>query len=106
MRDAILAFACISALSCSSNYALAAGPKNATCVANFPGYGSGTLTIKNGKPVAYRTSNYIGKSVSRSGNTIRIDAARFKVTSESSNALIGNWRLGGYSLDGLKFSCR
>ena len=105
MRNAILAFTCIAALASSATYSFAAGPKNATCVANFPGYGSGTLTIKNGKPVAYRTSNYVGQSVSRSGNTIRIDAARFTVTSESSNALIGNWRLGGYSLSGLKFSC-
>ena len=106
MRNAILALTCTVTIVFSASFSFAAGPKNATCVANFPGYGFGTLTIKNGKPSAYRTSTYVGKSVSRSGNTIRIDAARFTITSESSSSLIGNWRLGGYSLDALKFSCR
>lgn len=106
MKNAIFAFTCITTLALSANDSVAAGPKNATCVANFPGYGSGTLTIKNGKPVAYRTSNYVASSVSRSGNTIRIDAARFTITSESANALIGNWRLGAYHPNGVKFACR
>ena len=106
MKNAILAFTCAVTVAISTSYSLAAGPQNATCVANFPGYGSGTLTIKNGKPVAYRTSTYIASSVSRSGNTIRIDAARFTITSESANALIGNWRLGSYHPNGVKFSCR
>lgn len=89
----------------SKEKVLAAGPQDATCQANFPGFGPAWLTLRNGKPVAYRTNNYRAGSVRRSGNTILIDQARFVIKSESSQALVGDWTLGSYHTKNLKFTC-
>lgn len=86
--------------------AQAAGPQNATCKANFPNYGPGWLTFEKGKPVAYRTNSYTARRVSRSGNTIRIDKARLKVKRESAKTIVGDWKLGNYRANNLKFRCK
>lgn len=85
---------------------LAAGPQDATCQADFPGHGPGWLTFRNGKPVGYRTNTYRASSVSLSGNTVRIDQARFHIKSASSQALVGDWTLGRYHAKNLKFACK
>jgi hypothetical protein len=101
--------AVVSALVLSATVVLpayAAGPQNGTCKANFPDYGAAWLTFKDGKPVSYRTNSYQAHSVSRSGNTIKIDQARFSVTSENASSVTGNWRLGSYKATGIKFACK
>jgi len=105
MKTGLASFTCIVTLAFNTGYSIAAGPNNTTCRAQFPKGGQGVLTIKDGKPVAYRTKNWKATKVSRSGNTIRINDALFKITSESASALIGNWTLGSYRFNDLKFSC-
>lgn len=106
MEIKIISITGFAALALSTTNVFAAGPNNAVCRAQFPnGIGQGILTIEGGKPVAYRTRNWKATRVSRSGNTIRINQAIFKVKSESATALVGDWTLGTYTFKGLAFSC-
>lgn len=107
MNFKVVASIGIAVLALGTSQIFAAGPNNAVCRVQFPkGIGQGILTIKDGKPVAYRTKNWKATKVSRSGNTIRANEAVFKITSESPTSLVGNWTLGAYRFNNLTFSCR
>lgn len=72
-----------------------------TYVAHFPRNYCGTLTI-NGGSMKYTSGPCGGATdfssgASFDGNTIRIKAATYRLSSASKSALVGTWRLGNFT---------
>ena len=75
------------------------------CTATFPKGQKGVLVMEGREPFSYRAGSYFNDTPIRSGNTIVIEAARFKINSETEKVIKGRWSLNGY-VTNLTFFCR
>lgn len=75
------------------------------CTATFPGGQKGVLVMEGKEPISYRSGYYSNDVPIRSGNTIVIEAARFKINSETDKIIKGRWSLNGH-LFSLTFVCK
>ncbi len=101
-------FACACVIAISST-AASAQMKDCDYKTRFYGTNA-TLQVRDGKPVAYSTSNYVASSVSMQGDTILIDKASLSnvvagKTNQGRWIVRGDWKLGSSRKNNVTFVC-
>lgn len=65
------------------------------CTATFPKGQKAVLIMEGREPFSYRSGSYYNDTPIRSGNTIIIQDAKFKISSETDKVIKGRWSLNG-----------